>query len=87
MKTTTMTDYLKTDRDTNHIAIASRESEKAVGFPVLGSNRIAWFPKSQLTFVKDNFYLHAEDGWSIPLWLLNRKAAELGVFPWDIGAK
>lgn len=87
MKNTTMTEFNKTGRDESHPATPIRQTDKAVGFSVLGSNRIAWFPKSQLTFIKDDFYVHAQDQFAIPLWLLNRKAAELGCFPWDIGSK
>jgi len=88
MKTTTMTQYLNDgSRDTNLAATAIRETEKAVGFSVAGQNRIAWFPKSQLTFIRDDFYTQAQDQFAIPLWLLNRKAAEGRCLPWDIGSR
>lgn len=86
MKTILMTEYLAGIRENeNLLATAVTETEKAVAFKICGSKRMAWFPKSQLTFVKDNFYTQAQDQFMIPKWLGYRKAAELGIFPWDIG--
>jgi hypothetical protein len=90
MKSTTMTEYLKEflagTRDST-LCVAIRETEKAVGVAVGSSKRIAWFPKSQLTFVTDDYYTQPEDKFEIPGWLIDRKAAELGVLPHWIGER
>ncbi len=90
MKSTTMTEYLKDflagTRDST-LCVAIRETEKAVGVAVGSSKRIAWFPKSQLTFVKDEYYAQPEDKYEVPGWLVDRKAAELGVLPHWIGER
>lgn len=82
-----MTEFNRSSRDEFYPATPVRQTDKAAGFSVLGSRRIAWFPKSQLVFIKDDFYLQPEDQFGIPLWLLRRKAAELGCLHWDIGSR
>ena len=67
------------------IGTAIRETKKAVAFAVEGENRLVWFPKSKALFLKDDFYTNPQDKWAVPSWMVERKAAEIGVMPYCIG--
>ena len=69
----------------NPLAIAIKESPKAIAVKVLGDKRLAWFPKSVCELVVDDYYAQKQDKWMLPEWLVKKKAAEFGVMQYEIG--
>jgi hypothetical protein len=82
----TISEYLNSKEayETLVLVDARRETAKAIGVKHQLDNRIAWFPKSQCAFLKDDFYNEKSDRWAVPMWLVNRKAAEMGTFAHEI---
>jgi hypothetical protein len=83
----TITQYLSSEkaRAELHLVNAVRETAKAIGVAVEDSNRIAWFPKSKSFFLVDDFYNEPKNKWAVPMWAVNRAAAEIGTHAHRIG--
>ena len=84
MNLTTITDWINSDR-TAVLVTPVRETAKAIAVGSSNTKRLAWIPKSQCRFLRDDFYNQPQDKWAVPAWLANRAAAELGTFTWNLG--
>ena len=84
---TTITEYINSAKAMKEMVIgtAARETAKAIAFRIGGEKQLAWFPKSRAVFLKDDFYNEPQDKWAVPAWMVQRKAAELGIMPHWIG--
>lgn len=85
MKMTQVLEELK-KTGTPFYGFPKKETEKAIGFGITNSNKIAWFPKSQCKVIVDDFYSDKiyNDSWFIPAKLVAKKITELGIFVHDL---
>ena len=83
----TISQYLGNEkaRSEFYLVNAIRETAKAIGVAVEDSKRIAWFPKSKSFFLVDDFYNQPKNKWAVPMWAVNRAAAEIGTHAHRIG--
>jgi len=80
----TISEWINSDRSAVLVSPV-RETAKAIAVGTSTSKRLAWLPKSQCRFLRDDFYTNEpQDKWAVPAWLANRAAAELGTFAWRI---
>ena len=87
MNLATMTDWINSDRSMILVK-PLRETAKAIAVGCGHSRRLAWLPKSQCRFLKDDFYqVEPQDMWAVPAWLAERAAADLGTFSWQLNAR